>query len=110
LRFDYETKLLTSPTLSKKTDPAEVAKLNEQVQSLESQKATMETQIAQLQTQVKELEEKATKLEKMSAERGQMAIRFKRMYTSEKEKNDAINANGANVSIQVVIRELGMYF
>lgn len=59
----------------------------------------METQIAQLQAQVKELEEKAAKLEKMSAERGQMAIRFKRMYTSEKEKNDAINANGANVSI-----------
>lgn len=89
-----------------KTDPAEVTKLNEQVQSLEAQKATMEAQIAQLQAQVKELEEKAAKLEKMSAERGQMAIRFKRMYTSEKEKNDALNASGANVSILLFVMDI----
>ncbi|GAB5588815.1 hypothetical protein Unana1_03715 [Umbelopsis nana] len=79
-----------------KTDPAEVTKLTEQVKALEAQKAEMEAQVAKLQAQVKELEEKSSKLEKMSAERGQMAVRFKRMYTSEKEKNDAMNANGAS--------------
>jgi hypothetical protein len=57
----------------------------------------METQVTQLHQQVKELEEKSSKLEKMSAERGQMAVRYKRMYTSEKEKNDAMTANGASV-------------
>ncbi|CAM0137312.1 hypothetical protein VKS41_005025 [Umbelopsis sp. WA50703] len=79
-----------------KTDPAEVTKLTEQVKTLEAQKTEMQTQLTHLQTQVKELEEKSAKLEKMSAERGQMAVRFKRMYTSEKEKNDALHANGAN--------------
>ena len=75
-----------------------MTKLTEQVKALEAQKAEMEAQVAKLQAQVKELEEKSSKLEKMSAERGQMAVRFKRMYTSEKEKNDAMNANGASVS------------
>jgi hypothetical protein len=64
----------------------------------------MQTQLTHLQTQVKELEEKSAKLEKMSAERGQMAVRFKRMYTSEKEKNDALHANGANVSFRYCIK------
>lgn len=70
----------------------------------------MQTQLTQLQAQVKELEEKSAKLEKMSAERGQMAVRFKRMYTSEKEKNDALNANGATVGFAYCIIRVSPLF